>query len=79
MDAIRLTGKAANGMLSIKVPKEFEDEELEIIILSTKEKIGEEITHNKSGTKEKTDRLMEIIATAKYPNFPITKHDVYNQ
>lgn len=63
--------------MSVRVPKEFEDKELEVIILSgdinfngnNKEKIHE----------EKVKRLLSIVGAAKYPDFPITKYDVYEQ
>lgn len=77
MEALKTKGIAHKGVLSVRVPKEFEDKELEVIILSgdinltenSREKIHE----------EKVKRLLSIVGAAKYPDFPITKCDVYEQ
>lgn len=77
MEALKTKGIAHEGVLSVRVPKEFEDKELEVIILSgdpnatenSREKIHE----------EKVKRLLSIVGAAKYPDFPITKYDVYEQ
>lgn len=38
MEAIKLIGTSHNGILTVAVPEEFNDKELEIMIVSAKEK-----------------------------------------
>ncbi|MEO8854301.1 MAG: hypothetical protein ABI359_11000 [Ginsengibacter sp.] len=75
MEAIKLIGTSNNGILTVAVPEEFNDKELEIMIVSSKEKNEVEINAKKRNIKE----LMSIVGAAKYPDFPITKYDVYDQ
>ena len=76
MEALRTKGVADKGILTVPVPKEFEDKELDVIILTHPEvqKNDEDRDH-----KEKVKRLLAIVGAAKYPDFPITKYDVYDQ
>lgn len=77
MEALKTKGVAHEGVLSVRVPKEFEDKELEVIILSADvnpEESNEEKTHI-----EKVKRLLSIVGKAKYPDFSITKYNVYEQ
>ncbi|MCW3106517.1 MAG: hypothetical protein JWQ09_1023 [Segetibacter sp.] len=82
MEAIKTKGVAHKGVLSIPVPKEFDERELEVIILSPapagihNETVGDEEVHKH---EEKVGRLMSIVGAAKFPKFPITKYDVYEQ
>ncbi|MEJ7680359.1 MAG: hypothetical protein WKG06_21395 [Segetibacter sp.] len=77
MEALKTKGIAHEGILSVRVPKEFEDKELEVIILSS------DIYKNENKPEEihleKVKRLLSIVGKAKYPDFPITKYDVYDQ
>ena len=76
MEALRTKGVAHKGILTVQVPKEFEDKELEVIILTNSEieKNDEERDH-----EGKVKRLLSIVGAAKYPDFAITKYDVYDQ
>ena len=77
MEAIKLIGTSENGILTVAVPDEFNDKELEIMIVSSKEKNENEI---ETKTKKRNIKaLMSIVGAAKYPDFPITKYDVYDQ
>jgi hypothetical protein len=77
MDAIKLFGTSENGKLTVDVPEEFNDKELEIMIVSAKEKKEEE--ENAEPKKRNIEQLMKIVGAAKHPDFPITKYDVYDQ
>ena len=79
MDAIKLKGVAYQGLLSVKVPQEFENKELEVIILSAKEGEQNIVKIDSIQHEEKVKRMMRIVGTAKYPDFPISKYDVYDQ
>lgn len=77
MEALKTKGMAHDGILTIKVPKEFEDKELEVIVLSG---YDDEADNNKANIhEEKVKRLLGIVGRAKYPDFPISKDDVYEQ
>jgi hypothetical protein len=41
MEAIKLIGTSHDGILTIAVPEEFDEKELEIMIISSKEKKNE--------------------------------------
>jgi hypothetical protein len=82
MEAIKTKAVAHKGVLTIPVPKEFEEKELDVIILSdgdNKEDDVEIEEKRKKQHEEKVRTLMSIVGTAKYPDFPITKYDVYDQ
>ena len=77
MDAIKLIGTSHKGKLTVSVPAEFDEKELELMIISSKEKKmdDEEIREE----KRKRKALLSVIGTAKHPDFPMTKYDVYDQ
>ncbi len=81
MEAIKTKGISTRGLLTIQVPKEFDDRELEVIILSPDRDINDINTADirKQLHEEKVQRLMSIVGKAKYPDFPISKYDVYDQ
>jgi hypothetical protein len=43
MEAIKLIGTSHNGKLTVDVPKEFDEKELEIMIISSKDKKEKDI------------------------------------
>ncbi len=76
MEAIKAKGIAKNGELKISVPPSFNEQELEVIILST----NEPANHiNISKHEEKVKRLMSIVGTAKHADLPNDILDVYEQ
>ncbi len=91
MEALKIKGIAREGVLSVRVPKEFEDKELEVIILSDEKNFevseGEKILTQKKEVKkfheippaERLKILEQYKGTAKFPDFPINKYDVYDQ
>lgn len=78
MDAIKLIGTSHGGKLIIDVPEELDDKEIEIMIVSSKEKDRDEDEKIKK-TKERIDKFMSLAGSAKHPDFPITKYDIYDQ
>jgi hypothetical protein len=82
MEAIKTKAIAHKGVLTISVPKEFEEKELDVIILSSDGNKEDDLKmeeERKKQHEEKVRTLMSIVGTAKYPDFPITKYDVYDQ
>ncbi len=81
MEAIKTKAIAHKGVLTISIPKEFEEKELDVIILLDDDKNeSEELEeYKKQQHEEKVKRLMSIVGKAKFPDFPITKYDVYDQ
>ncbi len=77
MEAIKLIGTSHNGKLTVSVPEEYDNKELEIMIVSSKEQ--EEDQNEPVKTKRNIKELLSIVGAAKYPDFPITKYDVYDQ
>jgi len=77
MEAIKLTGTSHHGKLTVSVPEEYDNKELELIIISSKEKKGKE--DEMIGKKRNIKQLMSIVGAAKHPDFPMTKYDVYDQ
>ena len=78
MDPIKLIGTSHGGKLTVDVPEELDDKEIEIMIISSKEKSKDEDEKIKKN-KERIDKFMSLVGSAKHPDFPITKHDVYDQ
>jgi hypothetical protein len=77
MEAIKLIGTSHNGILTVAVPEEFDEKELEVMIISSKEK--EKGTIEIREKERKIKELLSIVGTAKHPDFPMTKYDVYDQ
>ncbi len=78
MDAIKLTGISHDGKLTVAVPEEYDNKELEIMIISSKEKNKDDENVELKKTRN-IEQLMKIVGAAKHPDFPITKYDVYDQ
>lgn len=75
MEAIKVRGIAKNGELTISVPDSFNEQELEVIVLSSCNKQDD----NLSAHEEKVKRMMSIVGTAKYPNLSTDLLNVYDQ
>ena len=81
MEAIKLTGTSHKGKLTVSVPKEYDEKELEIMIISSKDekKDNEEKMQEDKMDDKRKEKLMKIFGSAKHPDFPMTKYDVYDQ
>jgi hypothetical protein len=77
MEAIKLFGTSHNGKLTVSVPEEFDEKELEIMIVSSKEKKANE--GEMMGKKRNINELMSIAGSAKHPDSPTTNNDAYDQ
>ncbi|HEY5408699.1 MAG TPA: hypothetical protein VIJ92_16510 [Ginsengibacter sp.] len=78
MEAIKLFGTSHDGKLTVSVPKEYDEKELELMIISSKEKKKD--THEiKTKNNKRTEKFMSLVGSAKHPDFPMTKYDVYDQ
>jgi hypothetical protein len=73
MDAIKLIGTAHGGKLTVDVPEELNDKEIEIMIISSKEKSKEEEDDKIKKDKERIEKFMNVAGSGKQPDFPITK------
>jgi len=78
MEAIKLIGTSENGILTVAVPDEFNDKELEIMIVAAKDKDKKDIEKIKNN-KERIQKFKNLVGSAKHPDFPMTKYDVYDQ
>ena len=85
MEALKLKGIAHEGKLTVEVPEEFDEKELEVIVLFSREQAMER--NNDEPVKkfhempvdERLKVLEQYKGTAKFPDFPISKYDVYDQ
>jgi len=68
MEAIKLIGTSHNGKLTVDVPKEFDEKELEIMIISSKEKEKNDKKNIKA--IKRTEKFMKLVGSAKHPDFP---------
>ena len=78
METIKLIGTSHDGKLTVAVPDEFNDKELEIMIISSKDKSKEGYEDEEEKIRKRKE-LLSIVGTAKHPDFPMTKYDVYDQ
>ena len=76
MEAIKTKGIARNGKLTVSVPLSFNEQELEVIVLTTNHQSGDIDTIRHA---EKVKRLMSIVGTAKHPDLSNDVLDVYEQ
>ena len=76
MERIRLITTIKEGKLSLVVPDEFNNQEVEVIV-------SKQIQDAESGADNELTELhrrrMEHFGKAPLPHFPMTKYDVYNQ
>ena len=80
MEAIKTKGVAKNGLLTISVPHQFDEQELEVIILSNADNDKNfSLLKNEKIQQEKVAKRLSIIGTAKDPDAPIEGYDVYDQ
>jgi len=77
MEALRTTGIAKDGILTVHVPEKFEGKDLEIIVLSSDTDKDEIL--DKDLQSKKIERLLKIIGTAKDSTTTFNKHDLYDQ
>jgi len=77
MEALRTTGVAKNGILTVHVPEKFEGKDLEVIVLTSDTDKDE--TLHKDLQSKKIERLLKIIGTAKDSTTTFNKHDLYDQ
>ena len=77
MEALRTTGVAKNGILTVHVPEKFEGKDLEVIVLTSDTDKDE--TLHKDLQSKKIERLLRIIGTAKDSTTTFNKHDLYDQ
>jgi|GEM_PF-7000784 hypothetical protein len=77
MEALRTTGVAKDGILTIHVPEKFEGKDLEVIVLSTNE--NDNTLFQEDLQSKKIERLLKVIGTAKDSITAFDKHDVYDQ
>ena len=73
MDPIKLIGISHGGKLTVDVPEELDDKEIEIMIISSKEKSKEEEDDKIKKDKERIEKFMNVAGSGKQPDFPITK------
>ncbi len=77
MQAIRTIQKPTTGALTIQIPEEFINQELEIIIL-----LPQQVSDNQNQVAEHTERYLiaqQFKGNALYPDYPTNKYDVYEQ
>jgi len=79
MEAVKLIGTSHNGKLTVAVPEEYDEKELEIMIVSSKEKESKREVEKKIKNNERAEKFMRLVGSAKHPDFPMTKYDVYEQ
>lgn len=77
MEAIKLIGTSHNRILTVAVPEEYDNKELEIMIISSKEK--ENNDEEKINDDKRKEEFMKLAGSAKHPDFPMTKFDTYDQ
>ena len=80
MEALKLKVRTSDGKLTVAVPDEFNNKEVEVIVLSSVE--ASSFADNETAVKgkdERIKRLLSVIGTAKYPEQSIDKYDVYEQ
>ena len=65
--------------LTVSVSEEYNEKELEIMIVSSKEKESEREVQKKIKNNERAEKFMRFVGSAKHPDFPMTKYDVYDQ
>lgn len=77
MEAIKLKGTSHKGKLTVSVPAEFDEKELELMIISSKDKKKDK--EEKMQEDKRREKFIKIFGSAKHPDFPMTKYDVYDQ
>ena len=79
MEVLEYIKKAEGGKIVIEVPEQLHGKELLVIV---REKVEGDDDYNKfqkMSSQERKAHLMQFCGTAKYPDYPIDKNDVYDQ
>jgi hypothetical protein len=82
MEAIKTRGIAKDGLLTVHVPHQFDEQELEVIVLFVNEKSGLSVGSVKNEAQQnvsKKEDLKAFYGSAKFPDYPTDKYDVYDQ
>ncbi|MBK7869297.1 MAG: hypothetical protein IPJ74_00770 [Saprospiraceae bacterium] len=77
MQAIRTIQKPTSGELTIQIPEEFINQEVEIIIL-----LPQQVSDNQDQVAEHTERYLiaqQFKGDALYPDYPTDELNVYEQ
>lgn len=77
METLEFIKKAEGGKIIIEVPENLEGKELRITV--TEQKKREVRKFRDMAPEERLRYLEQFKGKAKYPDFPITKYDVYDQ
>lgn len=79
MQELEYIKKAEGGKIVIDVPKEFEGKELCVSISAVINLEDDEKNWHLLSAEKKLQILQHFKGTAKYPDVPINKHNVYDQ
>ncbi|MES2777976.1 MAG: hypothetical protein V4722_27600 [Bacteroidota bacterium] len=82
MEAIKTRGIAKDGILTVQVPHQFDEQELEVIVLSGNGEKGSPdgmLNDNIQQNLSKKEDLKAFFGSARFPDYPTDKYDVYDQ
>jgi hypothetical protein len=78
MEVLEYIKKAEGGKIVIEVPEQLDGKELLVLV---REKIEFDVKNefDKMSSQERLAYVMQFCGTAKYPDYPVDKYDVYDQ
>jgi hypothetical protein len=77
MKPLELLVNTQGGQIVIDVPDEMRGKNLKVLVMEVE---GDKIDKfSELPVKERLKLLEQYIGSAKYPNFPVDKYDVYDQ
>lgn len=79
MQELEYIKKAEGGKIVIDIPEEFDGKELRVSISAVTNLEDDEKNWHLLPAEKKLQILQQFKGTAKYPDVPINKYDVYDQ
>jgi len=79
MEVLEYIKKAEGGKIIIEVPQQLDGKELLVIV---REKVDGNDNYNefqRMSSHERLAYIKQFCGTAKYPDYPVDKYDVYDQ
>ncbi len=79
MQAIKIKAKSHGRTLTLQVPQQFDNKELEVLVYINDNDANDSAALESLTNKNRLKEMMSIVGSAKYPDFHIEKYDTYDQ
>lgn len=79
MEKLEIKQKVENGRLTLDLPEEFNNKEVNVIISESKDIFEDEKKWSELPAQQRIEILKTFVGADKFPYIKVGKHDVYYQ